>query len=136
VTAKFIVVVSLVIERDGKVLVARRSLDSEHAPGTWEGISGRLEAGESPIIAVHREALEETGLTVEVIAPIDTFHFYRGDAREDAIGMTFHCKVGDGQPRLSREHDQFVWITLKQLANYSLPDGLKKCIRCVLEKED
>ena len=31
------------------------------------------------------EAKEETGLDVTVLGPLDTFHFYRGSAREEAI---------------------------------------------------
>jgi ADP-ribose pyrophosphatase YjhB (NUDIX family) len=36
---------------------------------------------------VLREVKEETGL-VTVLGLLDTFHFYRGTAREEAIGIT------------------------------------------------
>jgi 8-oxo-dGTP pyrophosphatase MutT (NUDIX family) len=36
---------------------------------------------------VLREAKEETGLDVTVLGLLDTFHFYRGPAREEAIGI-------------------------------------------------
>ena len=125
-------VVSLVIERNGKVLLARRHPAKDHAPGAWETISGRVEAGETPAAAASREALEETSLAVEVLAPLDTFRFKRGPDGEEAIGITFHCRARDGQARLSEEHTEFSWVTLDEAKNYGLPEGLLRCIARVL----
>ena len=41
-TAKFIVGVAFVIERDGAILMLRRSPAKDHAPGEWEFGSGRV----------------------------------------------------------------------------------------------
>jgi 8-oxo-dGTP diphosphatase len=131
-SAKFIVVVSLVIEHEGAVLLARRHPDSEHAPGTWDVISGRVEPGESPHAAAQREGYEETGLHIDVLAPIDTFHFLRGPGREEAIGITFHCRAHDRKARLSKEHTEFAWVTAEQARAKGLPKGLLRCIGTVL----
>ena len=63
-SAKFVVAVAYVIEKDGSVLMLRRSPLKDHAPGEWETGSGRVEAGEAPEEAVHREVREEVGLEV------------------------------------------------------------------------
>ena len=131
-SAKFIVVVSLVIEQEGAVLLARRHPGRDHAPGAWDAISGRVEAGESPHQAAQREGFEETGLHIDVLAPIDTFHFLRGTDREESIGITFHCRAHDRKARLSREHTEFSWVTLDQARGYGLPRGLLRCIGLVL----
>ena len=130
---KFVVVVSLVIERDRKVLLVRRSPSSDHAPGEWETVSGRVEFGESPIEAALREAFEETGLKVEVLQPLDTFHFYRGNAREEAVGITFHCRVDSGELRLSDEHTEYAWVSSGEAQGYNMPEGLLYCIGRVLD---
>jgi 8-oxo-dGTP diphosphatase len=132
-SAKFIVVVSLVIEHEGAVLLARRHPERDHAPGAWDAISGRLEAGESPHQAAQREGFEETGLHVDVLTPIDTFHFLRGPDREEAIGITFHCRAHDRKARLSIEHTESAWVTLEQARAYGLARGLLRCIGVVLE---
>ena len=132
-SAKFIVVVSLVIEHEGAVLLARRHPGSEHAPGAWDVISGRAEAGESPHQAAQREGYEETGLHLDVLAPIDTFHFLRGPSREEAIGITFHCRAHDRKAKLSKEHTEFAWVTVEQARAHALPKGLLRCIGLVLE---
>ena len=131
-SARFIVVVSLVIEHDGAVLLARRHPGSEHAPGAWDVVSGRAEAGESPNEAARREGYEETGLHLEVLEPIDTFHFLRGPEREEAIGITFRCRAHDRKARLSKEHTEFAWVTVEQARSHGLPKGLLRCIGMVL----
>ena len=126
-------VVSLIIEQNGLVLLVRRSVSAEHAPGEWESVSGRLESGESPRAAARREALEETGLDVEVLDLLDTFHFYRGSGREEAIGLSFRCRVIGGQLRLSAEHTASVWVAKDDTSAYALPQGLLRCIDIVLD---
>lgn len=127
-------VVSLVIERDGAVLLGRRSLAKDHAPGQWETISGRVEPGETPQEAARREALEETGLKVEIVRQLDTFTFRRAQDNEDTLGITFHCRVKGGHVRLSPEHREFLWATLDGVRAYGLPEGLVRCITAVLKE--
>lgn len=110
-SAKFVVAVAFVIERNGEILMLRRSPDKDHAPGTWETGSGRVEYGEGAEGAVRREVLEETGLQVEIQAPVATFHFYRGADREEAIGMTFWCRYVAGEFVTSAEHDLARWVS-------------------------
>ena len=85
--------------------------------------------------AARREALEETGLLVEVLRQLDTFAFKRGTDVEDSQGVTFHCRVREGRERLSGEHDQLVWASLEQVRGYGLPEGLIRCIELALRTE-
>ena len=41
-SAKFVVGVAFVIEKDGSILMLRRSPLKDHAPGEWETGSGRV----------------------------------------------------------------------------------------------
>lgn len=126
-------VVSLVIERDGAVLLGRRSVAKDHAPGQWETISGRVEPGETLHEAVRREAWEETGLDVEIVRELDRFTFERGRSGESTAGITFHCRAMGGRERLSAEHQEFRWVTLGEVRAFGLPEGLVRCIAAVLE---
>lgn len=126
-------VVSLLIERKGTVLLGRRNRNKDHAPGAWESISGRVEPGETLLEAARREAMEETGLVVDVLRQIDSFTFERGANREPTAGATIHCLVSEGRERLSDEHDEFAWVTLEQARTFDLPEGLVNCIAKVLQ---
>jgi mutator protein MutT len=110
-SARFIVAVAFIIERDGAILMLRRSPAKDFAPGRWETGSGRVEAGEHPEEAVHREVREETGLQVEIVGPVATFHFYRGEDSEELIGITFWCRYRAGELVRSDEHDRAIWVS-------------------------
>ena len=125
---RFLVVVAFLIERDGRLLMLRRSPSKDHAPGEWEPGSGRVESGETPVVAVHREAREETGLEVEILGVVDTFHYYRGAAREEAIGIVFHCRPAGGALCLSAEHDAADWIPVQRLATLQVSEPLRGCL--------
>jgi ADP-ribose pyrophosphatase YjhB (NUDIX family) len=56
----FNVAVAVIIEKDDKILITRRSLKRDHAPGDWEaGITGRVDQGERCEEAALREVHEE-----------------------------------------------------------------------------
>jgi 8-oxo-dGTP diphosphatase len=42
-----------------------RSADAPVSPGQWGLPGGHVEHGEDPLVAAHRELMEETGLTVD-----------------------------------------------------------------------
>ena len=130
-SAKFAVAVTAIIVREDTVLLLKRSPDKEHLPGYWDPCSGRMESGETPEQAVIREAFEETGLNVEPLRVLDTFHFFYGLKREEFVGMTFLCRPGAGEVVLSTEHTEARWVKLGELDGYEMADGLNKVIRAL-----
>lgn len=133
---KFLVVVAFFIERDGQVLLLRRSRSKDHAPGEWECGSGRVRQGESADQAVIREAREETGLHVEVLDLIDTFHFYRGEAKEEAIGVTFHCQAKGGVFTLSSEHNEAKWVPVGRPPDPTWPEWVQRGLEILAARQD
>jgi 8-oxo-dGTP diphosphatase len=122
----FLVCVVYVIERDGQILLLKRSRHKDHAAEEWETGSGGILSGESPYAATVREAKEETGLDVDVLGPIDAFHFYRGAERRETIGITFHCRALHGEVRLSEEHEEAKWVPIGTLATGPYPDWMRR----------
>lgn len=134
-SGRFQVVVCFLIERDRQVLLLKRTMSKDEAPGQWETGSGRVEQGESAIQAVVREAREETGLEIEVVAPLDTFHFYRGPLREETIAITFHCRATGGRLVLSSEHDEAKWVPREHLDKLdTLPEWVQRALRLFLRR--
>jgi 8-oxo-dGTP diphosphatase len=132
-SAKFTVAVAYVIERSGTVLVMRRSRFKDHGAGQWETGSGRLEYGETPEQALHREVLEETGLRVEIVRPVDTFHFYRGANREETVGITFWCRYIGGDVAPSEEHDRVSWVRFQEAIDLMEGKGMSRAIATIAE---
>ena len=67
-------VTAAVIEREGRVLVARRRGGDRFA-GLWEFPGGKIEPGEAPRDCLRREILEELGLDVEVGASLGEYPY-------------------------------------------------------------
>lgn len=60
--------VAVIVCHEGRVLVGQR-IGPAHGSGTWQFPGGHLEPFESVESCAVREVLEETGLTVRVVAP-------------------------------------------------------------------
>ncbi len=109
-----------VIERDSKFLILKRTKDKDFEPEAWETVTGRLESDESPVEAILREVSEETGLTVDVILPLDTGFFYRGGKEFPMVFISYYCRYIEGEVKLSWEHSEYKWVTLNDAIE--LPD--------------
>lgn len=120
---RFLVAVSIVVLREGKVLIGRRSMEKDAAPGYWEYPSGRLEEEESPEAAVQREGLEELGVEVCPLRPIHSYFFRRLGV--PSILIAYLAEV-DGEPVVSSEHDEFKWVDVTEVNKYFKIEGLKE----------
>lgn len=94
-----------------EVLVLRRGPGGRN-PGSWETVHGTIEPGETPVQASLRELREETGFVPQRLynlSRIEGFYLHKVD--ELAIIPAFAVFVAaDQEPRLSDEHDAFVWL--------------------------
>jgi len=64
-SVKYTTVTCAIIEKEDKILIARRTADQKLA-GKWEFPGGKVEAGESPEECLKRELEEEFGIQAEV----------------------------------------------------------------------
>jgi ADP-ribose pyrophosphatase YjhB (NUDIX family) len=64
--------VGVLVVQDGKILLVRRVMNPEK--GKWSIPAGFLDRGEDPRETAVREALEETGLQVEIEGLLDVYH--------------------------------------------------------------
>ncbi|MHA5049061.1 (deoxy)nucleoside triphosphate pyrophosphohydrolase [Streptomyces sp. SD15] len=102
-----IVVVGAALQRDGRLLAARRSAPPELA-GRWELPGGKVEPGEAPEVALVRELREELGVDAEPVErvpgewPLRTPYVLRV--------WTARLRPGSGDPKPLEDHDELRWL--------------------------
>jgi 8-oxo-dGTP diphosphatase len=110
----FAVVVKAGIVHGGRILVLDPSEVERHGEHDLPG--GRLEYDEDPVAALHREVHEETGLTIEPVAPVRMWSYMRTDGRQ-MVGVTWACRLADDPAavRLSDEHLSYHWVAREDI---------------------
>lgn len=99
-------VTAAIIEREGRILIARRAAD-QPSPGGWEFPGGKIEPGETAEACLRRELGEEFGIEVEVGEPVGVSRYeYPGGAIEL---LAFAVQVESDQFEL-RVHDEILWV--------------------------
>lgn len=99
------------LENPKRLLVARRSAPPQFA-GMWEFPGGKLEAGESFEDALHRELLEELGITVRLGAEVEPDAAAGWPLNEQAVMRVWFAELLDGEPRPLQDHDELRWVPL------------------------
>lgn len=101
-----IVQTAVLVNARGEALILRRPA------GQWQLPGGRLNAGEQWDEGLRREIREETGIDdVEILSimMLDNW-IYDG---VPMYGVFFLCRTKKTEVRLSADHDEFRWVTLK-----------------------
>lgn len=104
-------VVAAAILRDGHLLAARRSSPPELA-GLWELPGGKVEPGEEPSEALHREISEELGIQIRLgtlLAGPDGGDWPILSGRTMRVWL---AEIADGEPGTLQDHDQLEWVPL------------------------
>lgn len=55
----------ILYDKDGKLLIQKRSKNAKKLPGYWSFFGGAVEKNENPISAIKREALEEINYSLD-----------------------------------------------------------------------
>ncbi|WP_083283220.1 (deoxy)nucleoside triphosphate pyrophosphohydrolase [Humibacillus sp. DSM 29435] len=103
------------LARPARLLAARRT-EPPALAGGWELPGGKVEPGESPLSALHREVAEELGVSISVGAllpgPLPGATWPLSDRFEMIVWI---AEVTAGVPAPIEDHDQLRWLPLDEL---------------------
>lgn len=102
--------------KEGEILLLRRSNTDVRRPLQWDFPGGLLDKGENLEACIKREIMEETGLNATDLYPIyskteiRTWQSHEGEHTDNVVFIFYTGKTGKKDPNLSFEHDQFMWV--------------------------
>jgi len=94
----------VICDADGSVLVIYQT-----GEGGWELPGGRIRREESVRGCLRREIREETGLRVEIQAPVNA-HSWRNRSGNGRFAVYYRCTTNDEGVTLSHEHTESAWV--------------------------
>lgn len=135
--AHYVVVTGIVV-KDGKFLIAKRSPNEKAFPDQWTVPGGKLElkdyesrkadtsAGQWYNVCeglLRREVMEETGLEVKKIKYLTSLVFKRPDGIPTVV-ISLYADHHEGEVKLCPDLTDHAWVTLEEAKNYDLIDGI------------
>tara|TARA_A100001011_G_C14322509_1_gene851597 strand:- start:8893 stop:9366 length:474 start_codon:yes stop_codon:yes gene_type:complete len=114
---------------DWEFLLLKRNMNTLY-PGTWQGVTGKIELSEIPYKTALRELMEETGLVAYRLFTVDKVNtFY--DANRDTMNLipVFGAIVKSNDVKLSNEHTEFKWCNVNETKRFITWDQQKKGVQ-------
>jgi len=109
-----ITVTAAVLERDGRVLIARRKRGDRMAD-KWEFPGGKLEEGETPEACLRREMHEEFGIEVAVGPLVGRSRHAYPHGEIDLVAYRVTHIAGDFQ---LHDHEEIRWVCPAEMTSY------------------
>lgn len=110
-------VVAALIEKNDKVLIAKRSTGDPNVFGKWEFPGGKVEPNETEMQAIEREMKEEFELEIKAKKfLINNICEYPNKVVDLKL---YSCDYVNGNFKL-HDHSEYAWVNHNELLNYDL----------------
>jgi 8-oxo-dGTP diphosphatase len=125
-----------VLSPDGRqVLLIHRNRRPEDAHlGKYNGLGGKLEAGEDVVTGLRREVREEAGLECDLLTLRGTVSWPGfGKQGEDWFGFIFRIDRWNGTPRTENPEGTLEWVPVADILKLPLWEGDRHFLPLVFE---
>ena len=110
-------VVAALIEKDNKILIAKRSTGDPNVLGKWEFPGGKVELNENEMHAIEREISEEFELKIKakkfIVNNVCEYPTKTVDLR------LYSCDYISGEFNL-HDHSEIAWVNKNEILSYEL----------------
>jgi 8-oxo-dGTP diphosphatase len=115
---EYVSVTAAVIEKDGKVLIARRK--RPFMGYSWEFPGGKLEDNETLEECLKREIREELAIEIEV-GPLVSLNKHVLNCQSAIALYAYRARYISGNIELN-DHEEIKWVLPEDLIKYDFPD--------------
>ena len=108
---------AIVINDDGKVLIAKRGSNARNEVGKWEFPGGGVEFGEKCEDAIKREIKEEFDIEIKVIELLEIVDHIIPNEKQHWVSPSYIAKYVSGETRILEPHkiDEFKWANISEI---------------------
>jgi 8-oxo-dGTP pyrophosphatase MutT (NUDIX family) len=139
---------AIIYNDEGKFLVTKRAMHKKHFPGKWTVPGGGLSTDDytnlplthhdkhanqwyfSVTNALKREVKEEVGLEIGKPEYLLDLTFIKGDG-VPVLVLSYFAKYISGDVVLDEDATEYAWISVEDLTNYDLIEGIDGEIKMV-----
>lgn len=117
------VIVSAMIEHNGKILFGKKPLNRGPYPNTLHLLGGGVKEGESIVSALQREVMEEAGITLKNIRHFSFSEDYEPDkhgVQTHYIFLVFRATYKSGKLKPSDDITELIWVDKAALTKVAL----------------
>ncbi len=107
--------VAVLVKKDGKYLLGKRSKVNMHGVGTWCSPGGHIEFNESPEDTAKRETFEETGIKIKNVTFIGITNDLFKKEMKHYITIWFSADYASGKVNHNPEYDEIGWFSQGKL---------------------
>jgi 8-oxo-dGTP pyrophosphatase MutT (NUDIX family) len=115
----FPVAVHLFLFKEDKILLLRR-FNTGYEDGNYSVCAGHVEQGETYIEAMKREAMEEIGVELETLTPVQIMHRKSTVERFDYFFVSTSWK-GEVFNAEEDKCDELLWVSINELPDNVIP---------------
>lgn len=129
-----IVLVTGVIEKNGKFLIAQRSFDESHLPGWWSIPGGKVERTDTIVQNIlektlKREIMEEVCVEIENNPKLISDSTFARSTGHPVIWLVFHCFWKSGEAKALDECIDVAWVGPGDLNKYKVSAEITNLIK-------
>lgn len=123
---------------DGRqvLLIHRNRRPTDAHFGKYNGLGGKLEAGEDVVACIRREIHEESGLKCDELTLSGTISWPGfGIQGEDWFGFVFRVDRWSGSPRTENPEGDLVWVDVERVLELPLWEGDRHFLPLVFDRD-
>ncbi|MFN8333427.1 MAG: NUDIX domain-containing protein, partial [Saprospiraceae bacterium] len=115
---QLVICANVLIKKDNKYLVIKRSPLKKYAPGIINPVGGKVDQNENHYQAIVREAMEETGLTIHNITLKAVIMEIKPVSDEPYNWLIYHFVADYLSGELTgNDEGEFLWMSKEEIIN-------------------